>query len=254
MKTVCLYHPPLLDNPNDQLVIEGVVNLLPPCEVVHCRFGQTPPAADCLVVCGTPWLFDRCAQSFKVNELARVCAAFDGRKIAVGIGSSYPLDMVPVLDSADVWRGFDRIAVRDRLAQTLLAAHGITSDRLACPAIGARRFACPKTRRVLVVTAAAPVPAGPFDDIIALSQDDADDAYRRGFRHVQLVTDAARLKRAVLSATVLTASRVHTCIYAHGECEIRPIAVDTRMASYTELGDVAAERAALKEWVDETFN
>ena len=258
MKSVVLYHPPLIDNPNDTLIVEGVIELLKPFKVkiAHCLFGQDLPRGDAVVVCGTPWIFDQCGGSFKINELQRVMDDFDGVKIAVGIGSSFPISVPPSVINQDVevWRDFDTIAVRDETAVRLLAAYGIPSVQLACPAMLAP---CPhykpyKNKTLLVHTAGAPIPEKvSFDTVIGLTQADADDAYRSGLTQVRLVSNTEVLKKAVLTCSELYSSRVHTCIYKYGQggVKIHPIVTDTRMNSFTELSDFDTEKQMLEQEV-----
>ena len=83
---IALYTPPLNDNPNDQLIIDGIKVLLGDNEFYEFRYGQDiDNGCDLLVVCGTPWIFEDARNSFKINELKRILPDFKGKKPPEGL-------------------------------------------------------------------------------------------------------------------------------------------------------------------------
>jgi hypothetical protein len=254
MKTVLLYQPPLMDNPNDSLIIEGVIDLLEPYNVFvkHVRYGEKLPDGDVFIVCGTPWIYDRCSGSYKLNELKRVVKHFNGMKAALGIGSSFPAGY-DILSgdgvTVDVWSLFNTISVRDDDAKQLLGRSGIVSERLACPALFSPFPDIRPTKRAVCVSCTngdASTPA------MALSQNEADALYRAG-HNVCLVTKVVSLKYELAKYEKVITSRVHTAILLHGRREIVPVQTDTRMNAYLELGDRSNEELKLRTWFDETL-
>jgi len=103
---------------------------------------------DVLVLTGTPWLWGDCERSHKFLWVDRVLRRFHGPKLALGIGSCYPLDwdLDRILNSGTGWplvkdflNQFDLIKVRDQLASDLLTALEIPHELEPCPSWQAAR-------------------------------------------------------------------------------------------------------------------
>jgi len=98
-----------------------------------------------LIVCGTPWLWDRCEESRKYADLSYLVEAMPrATKIALGIGACLPLMSDPSLligapstlcRLRELWRLFALITVRDSFAGSILRAAGVETLALPCPSV-----------------------------------------------------------------------------------------------------------------------
>lgn len=90
---------------------------------------------DALVISGTPWIWDRCKESGKYKVVELLLNEFkDRKKIALGIGSSYPLRYIPkeLDDVSNIWKEFDFIHTRDTLASGILNSAQIANYYSYC--------------------------------------------------------------------------------------------------------------------------
>lgn len=95
---------------------------------------QAVSQADLIVLSGTPWLWDMCHVSEKYNILKRILSFSNKPKIALGIGSSYPLNHYPITlpQIKDIWNMFNFISTRDPIASAALTDAGVESYNSFC--------------------------------------------------------------------------------------------------------------------------
>lgn len=152
-------------NAGDGVIEDGVCALLDECFpgiAVHRYYIESPTATaddiagasgdrlaldgySLLVVCGTPWLWDRCEESRKYADLSALVDAMPrATKIALGIGACLPLLSDPSLlinvpatmrRLRELWQHFALITVRDSFAKSILDAAGVPSLAVPCPSV-----------------------------------------------------------------------------------------------------------------------
>ena len=148
-------------NPGDAIIFGGISKLINTSMAVtfsECYYFEAPSAKiidqnrqvtlrefDALIVCGTPWLWDKCVGSRKYEELRYLLNRYrHTKKIALGIGACLPFHFGKDLICADAtiaaalrdfWQTFDLITTRDRLASEILNACGVTTHHTCCPSI-----------------------------------------------------------------------------------------------------------------------
>lgn len=91
---------------------------------------------DMFILGGTPWLWDRCELSTKYTCFEQVLELFKNKpKIALGIGSCYPLNYYPnehIESIKNIWKDFNFISTRDLLASGYLSNLGINNYSTFC--------------------------------------------------------------------------------------------------------------------------
>lgn len=146
MKTILYYHPVGDYNIGDDITFAGAKELITKAignHHVKTAYKEdseeiTPDIVegiDALVLGGTPWLWDRDEESGKHKALNYLISLIPNiPKIALGIGSGYPITTIPIEGSgaADVWRKFSFIHTRDSLASSILQSSGINNTYSFC--------------------------------------------------------------------------------------------------------------------------
>jgi hypothetical protein len=139
---------------------------------------------DLIIVAGAPWLWDRAAESAKLDRLSRLFDIWPtAGRIAFGIGSSLLPPMVRMIDDPvfsqacvpRIFSTFDCVVVRDEIARDLLQRAGIASFHEPDPTFFISMIAPgqPAVKRGAVITT-PPTPqflAGYMDDDMKSSWD-----------------------------------------------------------------------------------
>lgn len=217
---------------------------------------------DVAVVCGSPWLWNHCETSAKYALLRNFLKLADAKvKVVVGLGSSYTLDTTPDPLTCDVWRDFDLVLCRDRLAAQLLANQGVASLTVPCPAFFAGRQLArhrPAESKLLVYTAfASSVPGSNFADqgriteydnwqldwlkrgfpTLAMTVPDYEDLVRRGFEPRYYSTDPRSFAAIMALHHEVYSGRVHGAIVAKAiGCDSYLFPIDSRSVTAAHLG------------------
>ena len=183
---------------------------------------------------GTPWIYDQCQTSYKYQWLTEQKP--QGRFIALGIGSSFPLGWTAEThikslpkDQRDflkgIWGQFDIIAVRDTVAQDWLRMLDIQSHIIPCPS---------------VLTSVGDGPYRPGSKIFVGNFDKtemANDAvyleYQRG---AYTEGDVESLFRFIGSHETIISDRVHSVVPFANKRRCAIVPVDSRHQTATVLG------------------
>lgn len=142
---------PFFSNIGDKMILAGAMKQYGPGEVWCFDSRTVPPACpspDLIVVCGTPFLWDQCASSEKYSALEEILNAHrDSRKIAVGLGSCFPMHEVYTglafrQDHARIQKlfgPFEKITCRDRLIYHAFRNLGLRATLEPCPSVWATK-------------------------------------------------------------------------------------------------------------------
>lgn len=157
-------------NPGDEIIRRGILAILEGNLGVtfldyYCFESPDPARSarnernlrarfDVLVVCGTPWLWDRCTRSRKYRELTQLIECNPtAQLIALGIGACVPFhcdaqlicaDPAVVADLKAIWSRFALITTRDRIASEVLTTCAVPHVADYCPST----LAFPRTSAV----------------------------------------------------------------------------------------------------------
>jgi len=277
MEIVC-FRPRPDANLNDTLTEWGVKELLR--EVlgssihfhnIHFEPLETKeiPRHDLFVLCGTPWIWDQCTNSAKYRDLAAALAISGAPKIALGIGSCFPLNFdwdvvnqtvhsMPSL--GPILKNFSSITARDRFAKKVCDLLGIKAKLLCCPAVFAKDYIGVDNKAdkdivffyapqfglsggvlsedftehymELQVDYAERVEA----EVICIDENEAKIAMKLGLS-AQLLRSPHEVAEKIITAKTLLSGRVHGCLFAAGmPIEAALLPVDTRMQCYEYCG------------------
>lgn len=166
---IAILHPVKSTNLGDRIILSGVRELLKTAfgsydeliydlgnaEASDSYIESLEKNIDLFVLSGTPWLWDKCHQSRKYAVLQKILSFIHSRKVALGIGSCFPLasNIFSVYlfqkDANGHWEitrqhtreklkeifsQFDYVGTRDRLAFHILRAVGVNAFDSICPA------------------------------------------------------------------------------------------------------------------------
>ena len=193
MRRLLLVHPTTSTNFGDHVILEGVKKLLggisgADFEFDFCNVEEIEKDPSCvqkyasdgyhaMIVTGTPWLWDMCNRSNKVQGLKHLLENISCKKIALGIGSCYPLTtntlgqflfqvdgkgrpdptrQDSLREIKEIYSMFDLIVVRDQIALRVFEEIGIKAHETICPAAfsvdAAENIEAGETRPLLVFT------------------------------------------------------------------------------------------------------
>lgn len=122
---------------------------------------QKTQSFDAIVLCGTPWLWDRFYRSEKWRNLKRILAAHpQAKRVFLGLGSCFDLDKMELdlcedprsqQEMREMWNQ-GLCITRDSLIQKKFEKAGVHSTRLPCPAFFSTSLAAvsPQARPLLV--------------------------------------------------------------------------------------------------------
>ena len=278
MDIVC-FRPREEANFNDTFVEWGIKVLLTEVLGSSVRFHEVYfepldskkiPDHDLFVLCGTPWIWDRCTLSAKYLDLATVLSACEAPKIALGIGACFPLgfkcNTVRRVNSAmpglsDILQHFSGISVRDKFARRVCDLLKIRANLLCCPAVFAKEHFCvnsykPDKDILFFYAPQLGLSAGVLSkdfvqhyltlqvnyarstgaEVICINRDEEKAALELGL-DAELMRNPAEVANKIATARTLLSGRVHGCMFTLGlPVSAALLPVDTRYLSYQYCG------------------
>jgi len=228
------------------------------------------PDHDLFVLCGTPWIWDRCTLSAKYNDLATVLSFSEVPKIALGLGACFPFGFkcntvneanssMPELGK--MFEHFSGITVRDKFAKRVCDLLRIKADLLCCPAVFAKEYLetdCQKTEKNILFFCAPQfgLSAGVLNEdfvhhylvlqvnyakefgaqVICINENEQRLAFEFGL-DVKLLRSPKEVAQEIATAKTLLSGRVHGCVFAAGMATSAALLpVDTRFLTYKYCG------------------